>query len=337
MRPITPFRKAAIALSVVLPFLFVHHAAAQNFNRIEGTVLDEYGRPVPEVYVELADSMEGDLARSRTTDSGRFTFGGLSTGRFKLTVITAGTNFLSETKDVEIVGTGLRSSTEVAYTDFHLKVDPRKLALGSGGPPEAIFVQEVPEGARKLFKKGAPDIKTEKGLKLVEDAIAAFPDYFDALSAAGKAYVDSGDYAKGAAYLIRAVRVNQRSYSAYSSLAYAAYKLNKIPEATEAARLAVTIEAKAIGTRILLGRLLRLGGNLKLAEALLAETLKMAPNSPQAHYELALVYNRENRNNEAAAELATFLKLAPDDPEKKNVEDLIAKLKSGGAASKFAN
>jgi len=335
MRPTTPFRLAAAAISVVLPFLFALMASAQNFNRIEGSVLDENGRPVPDVYIELADSMEGDLARTRSTGSGRFVFGGLSTGRFKVTIITAGTSFLSETKDVEIVGTALRNSTEIVYTDFRLKVDPRKVTFGSGGPAETIFVQDIPESARKLFKKGQPDIKTEKGLQLVEEAISAFPDYFDALAAAGKEYVYRGDYVKGAAYLVRAVRVNQRSYSAYSSLAYAAYKLNKLAEATEAARLAITLESKAIGTRVLLGRLLRLSNNLKLAEGILLETIKMSPSAPHAHYELALVYNRENRNGEAASELEAFLKLAPDDPDRNNVQDLIAKLKSEQTTSKF--
>jgi hypothetical protein len=326
-----------VASAMMLLFLSVSKADAQNFNRIDGIVWDENNRPVPDLYVELADSMGGDLSRARTSVSGRFTFGGLSTGRFKLTVITAGTNFLSDTQDVEIIGTGIRNSTEIKYVDFRLKVDPRRITFGSGGPAEAVFVQEVPDSARKLFKKGLPDIKTEKGMKLVEDAIAAAPDYFDALSAAGKEYVDRGDYAKGAVYLVRAVKVNQRSYTTYSSLSYAAYKLNKLPEATEAARLAVTLEPKAIGTRVLLGRLLRLSGNIKVAEGILLETLKMSPNTPQAHYELALIYNRENRNAEAAAELETYLKLAPNDPDKKNVEDLIAKLKEPPVTSKFAN
>jgi tetratricopeptide (TPR) repeat protein len=328
---------AAVAIAIVLPFLSTAPVMGQNLNRIEGTVMNESNQPVPDLYIELADEANGDLGRTRTTGSGRFSFGGLSTGRFVLTVVVAGTNYLSETKDVEIRGTGLRSSTDIEYVDFRLKLDPRKINIDSGGPAEAIFVQAIPDSARKLYNKGLPDIKTEKGLKLVEDAIAAYPDYFDALTAAGKAYIDRGDYAKGAVYLVRAVRVNERSYTAFSSLAYAAYKLNKIPEATEAARRAVTLEPKAIGTRVMLGRLLRLGGQTKLAEGILVETLKMAPGNPQAHYELALVYNRENKNTAAAAELEQYLKLAPNDPDKKSVEDLIAKLKASSSTSKFAD
>ena len=337
MRQRIPICLAAVAIAIVLLFLSSSAVRAQNFNRIEGTIVNENNQPVSDIYIELADEANGDLGRTRSTGSGRFSFGGLSTGRFVLTVVTAGTNFLSETKDVEIRGTGLRSSTDIEYVDFRLKLDPRKINIDSGGPADSVFVQAVPDSARKLFSKGLPDIKTEKGMKLVEDAIAAYPDYFDALSAAGKEYVERADYQKGAVYLVRAVRVNERSYTAYSSLAYAAYKLNKIPEATEAARRAVTLEPKAVGTRVMLGRLLRLGGDLKLSEGILLETLKMSPNNLQAHYELALVYNRENRNIDAASELEAYLKLAPNDPDRKSVEDLIAKLKTSTATSKFSD
>lgn len=337
MRQQLPNCLAAVALSVVLPFLFAQPASAQNFNRIEGTVWNEYHQPVPDVYVELMNSMEGDLARSRTTGSGRFTFGGLSVGRFKIHVVTSGTNYLDDSQDVEIIGTGVRNSTEVRYVDFYLKLDPKKINVGSGGPPEAVFVQDVPESARKLFKKGVSDIKSEKGMKLVEDAIAAYPDYFDALAAAGKEYVNKGDFAKGVVYLVRAARVNDRSYSVYGSLAYGAYKLNKYPEALEAARLAVSLEPKAINSRLLLARVLRLTGDLQGAESMLVETKKVAADTPQVYYELALVYNRQNRNAEAAAELETYLKLFPNDPERKNVMNLIATLKASSTPTKLVS
>jgi len=57
---------AAVAFAMTLLFLCVGTLRVQNFNRIDGVVWDENNRPVPDVYVELADSMGGDLARSRT-------------------------------------------------------------------------------------------------------------------------------------------------------------------------------------------------------------------------------------------------------------------------------
>jgi tetratricopeptide (TPR) repeat protein len=299
-----------------------------GLNRIEGTVWDPQRQPVPDLYVELMDSVDGNLSRTRTSGSGRFTFFGLSTGRFRVKVVTAGTNYLEAVQDVEILGTALQNSSETQYVEFYLKLDPRKAAAASGGPAEAVFVQEIPDEARKLYKKGASAIKTDAGIQSVEKAIEVFPTYFDALAAAGKEYVDRGQYVKGARYLIQAIDVNKRSYSSYGSLAYAAYKLNKIPEATKAAIEAVTLEPRAINSRVLLGRLFRIQGNYKTAEDVLVETKKFAPSAPAVYYELALLFNRQDRNTEAAAELATYLKLAPDGENKKEVEELIAKLKS---------
>jgi tetratricopeptide (TPR) repeat protein len=300
----------------------------RDSNRIEGIVWDPYRKPVADIYVELMNSMEGDLARSRTTGAGRFTFFGLSTGRFRLKVVTSGTNFLEESQDVEILGTGIANSRDTQYVEFYLKLDPRKISLGSGGPPESVFVQDVPDDAKKLFKKGIQNIKTDAGLQLVESAIQAYPEYFDALAAAGKALVDRGQYVKGAGYLIRAIKINDRSYSCYGSIAFAAYKLNKIPEGIKAAEIAVSLESRAVSSRLLLARLYRSDKNYKQAEQVLLETKKIAPDIPMVYYELALVYNREGKNAEAAAELATYLKLSPNDSEKKDVEELIGKLKA---------
>jgi len=293
-------------------------------------VWDSNRRPVADLYVELMNSMEGDLARARTTGSGRFTFQGLTTGRFRVKIITAGTNFLEQVQDVEILGTGSPNSNDTVYIDFYLKYDPKTIAVGSPGPAEAIFAQDVPDNARSLYKKALPDIKTDKGLQLMDDAIAAYPEYFDALSAAGKEYVERGNYAKGASYLVRAVKVNSRSFTTLNSLAYAAYKLSKYPEAAEAARLALTLDAKVVPTRMLYARALRLKGALKDAETILVETKKIAPNEANAYYELALVYNRQSRNAEAAEELTMYLKLSPDAADRQEVQDLITKLRSTG-------
>jgi tetratricopeptide (TPR) repeat protein len=274
--------------------------------------------------------VNGDLGRTRTNGAGRFTFFGLSTGRFRLKVITAGTNFLEEEQDVEIQGTGGRESRETQFVNFYLKLDPRKADIGPAGPPEAVFIQDVPEAAKKLFKSAQSNKSREEGLKQLETAIEVFPNYFDALLAAGKQYVDAGQYVKGAKFLIRAVEVNTRSYVAYTTLAYAAYKLNKVPEALLAAKSAYALEPKAVNVRLLLARLLRIDKSYKDAESLLLDTQKLAPSLPKIHYELALVYNRQDRNMEAANELAIYIKYVTDPTEKKDIEDLITKLKTNG-------
>jgi len=81
------------------------------------------------------------------------------------------------------------------------------------------------------------------------------------------------------------------------------------------------------------GTLLRITENYTDAEKALlkADTLAKKKNS-EIHWQLALLYNRLNRNQDAINELETFLKLEPEAPDKKKIQDLIAKLK--GSANK---
>ncbi|MGI9036769.1 MAG: tetratricopeptide repeat protein, partial [Pyrinomonadaceae bacterium] len=80
---------------------------------------------------------------------------------------------------------------------------------------------------------------------------------------------------------------------------------------------------------LLYGTLLRLNGDYQEAEKVLlkAKSLAKKPN-PEISWQLALLYNKLKRNKEAANELETYLKIYPDSPDKKKVEDLIAKLKA---------
>lgn len=303
------------------------HKGPLDQNMIDGIVWDPNRRPVPDMYVELANAVDGDLGRTRTTGSGHFTFFGLTTGRFKVKVVTAGTTYMEAEQDVEILGS-YRDSRETRYVDFYLKYDARKVGQDILGAPDAIFVQDIPADAKKLYKKGVGNITKDEGLAQVEQAITAYPEYFDALVAAGRRYFERGEYVKAAPYLVRAIRVNPRSYTAYSALAYTAYKLKMMPEAMAAAQEAVNLRPEAVNSRVFLGRLLRMKGDLKGAEEQLLKAKKAAPDSPNVCYELALLYNKQNRNAEAAAELAIYLKSMPDAENRKEVEDLIAKLKT---------
>src|SRR5215510_538954 len=64
----------------------------QGRNEINGTVFGESGRPVPDVYVELLDDVNSTLARSKTTQSGRFSFSNLVNGRYVVRVLPYGTD-----------------------------------------------------------------------------------------------------------------------------------------------------------------------------------------------------------------------------------------------------
>lgn len=305
------------------------HNANTLINRIEGTVWDPDRRPVRDLYVELQDENYFTIAHSRTDSSGRFTFIGYPGGHYNIKVLTSGTNYLTHTESIELVNV-VRGSSDSVYLDIYLKLDKRKINSGVGEITEVIFVQDVPEEARKLYRRGLKDLdKGDLGFNAIEEALKLFPNYFDALNILGREYVARQDYQKALAYLIRAINVNQRSFSTFYALAYACYRLNHRPQALEAARGATMLQPNSVNAQLLYGTLLRLDRSYEKAEKALVQAKKLIKDRPvpEIHWQLALLYNKLGRNREAADELEAFLKIQPDARDKKEIQDLIAKLR----------
>jgi tetratricopeptide (TPR) repeat protein len=315
--------------------------SAAVFNIISGQVWDPYNRPVSDVYVELMNEISVPIARYRTSGSGRFEFSNLSPGSFQVKVLTTGTDYLEQVQEARLVNI-FRGSSDQVYLDFHLKFDPRKITLGSGGLPEEVFVQEVPENARNQYRKGIELLlnKQEKGLLEIEKAIQAFPSYFDALSRLGREYVERKEYEKSLPLLVKAIDVNQRSYNSFYALAYACHKLNHKKEAVEAARAGTILKPGSINAQLLYGIVLRANANYLEAEKafLKAKSLSDKKTIAAIHWQLALLYHYNlGRNKDAADELEAYLKFQPknqNEQQIKLVRDMIAKLRTNSEAEK---
>lgn len=301
-------------------------------NLISGQIWSPYNRPVSDIYVELTNELSMTVARYRTTGNGRYEFTNLTSGSFKVKVLTTGTDYLEQIQDVQIINI-FAGASDQQIVDFHLKFDPRKVALGSGGLPEEIFVQDnIAESARKLYRNGMDMLsnKQDKGLLEIEKALKISPHYFDALNKLGKEYVERKEYEKSLPYLIKAIDINQRSFSSFYGLAYACYQLNQKPEALEAARAATIIKPASVNAQLLYGTILRISSNYEKAEQVLVKAKNLSKKTPVAaiHWQLALLYNKINRNKEAADELEMFLKIQPKTQDAEQIKDLIAKLRT---------
>lgn len=300
-------------------------------NRIEGIVWDPYRRPVSDVYVELQNENYSTVSRIRTDSTGRFSFIGISPGHYNVKVLPSATNYLEVTEGVDIIEFGASRAGDSAYLDIYLKFDKRKLNNGLDGITDVVFVQDVPEEARRLYKQGVKNIneKGDKGFNEIDKALVIFPNYYDALNMLGREYVVRKEYQKALPYLIKSIDVNQRSFSSFYALGYAAYQLNHRPEAIEAVRAATILQPNSPSAQLLLGTLLRLDGSYEKSEKSLLQAKNLSKNLPIAeiHWQLALLYNKLNRNKEAADELEFYLKIQPDSGNNKEIKDLIAKLR----------
>jgi tetratricopeptide (TPR) repeat protein len=298
-------------------------------NRIEGQVYDPNRRPVQNLHVELLNEVDSVIQRTKTNTSGRFSFVGVPPGRLRVRVLTFGTNFMEQTQEIEIVRT--RNNNDVDYVDISLRYDRRNRGPETEMPPGVIFAQDIPPAAKSLYLKGIADFgkDQDRGVEEIEGALKIFPEYFDALNWIGKEFISLKQYEKGYPYLLRAIDVNPRSPSTFYSLGFAFYQMKQYPAALEAAKATTMLAPGSIDAQLLYGTILRITGSHTEAETVLLKANALAKKmNAEVHWQLSLLYNRLNRNQETINELEAFLLLVPDSPDKNKIRDMIAKLKT---------
>lgn len=309
---------------------------SQSRNTINGVVFNPSGQPVSDIYVELQNEFYSTIAREKTSSSGRFVFSGLSSGKFKIKVLSLGTNYLPHEEEVQLmsISRGDVQTPVNEYVEIRLRLDKRKVNTQSGGAASAVFAQEVPEEARKLYEKGIKELEKDRDsdLSSLKKAVEIFPNYFLALEQLGTEYIRRKQYDAALPFLVKAVEVNNRSASVFYSLGLACYHLKHFKEALEAFRAVTLLDPQLPQGHLWYGTVLYRNGNFNDAEKSLLKAKELSKDSPipEVHWQLGLLYNRTKRNKQAIEELETFLKLQPENAEKEEIKSLIAKLRGAG-------
>jgi len=301
---------------------------AQQFNSISGHISDSRRIPIPDLQVELLNDVNSVLQRTKTDSSGLFAFRRLTDGVFEIRVQTYGTSYISQTKRVQLERT--RSFEQV---DFVLAV---KQSVSTTATAGAVFIQEVPEQARKEYERGAALLqKTEQrqeGMAALKKAIELFPLYFEALELLGTGYVKQQEYEPAIPVLSKAIEVNPRAYQSLHALSVAQHSLKQLPQAVESMKRAITLNQKSVNANLWLGMLLRQLDKLDEAETYLKQADKLAASkSPDAHWQLGLLFNQLKRYKEAADELELFLKTQPDAKDTELIKKLIQRFREKSA------
>lgn len=205
----------------VILFLFCLNWSAQivygqqNRSVISGYVFDSRRNPVTQIPVELMNDLNSVIQRTKTDGSGRFFFSSVPSGRFTIRVLPLGTDLEQQTQDVEIAGIGVsgRPLADNVQLDFYLR--PRKNSGNTITNNGVVFVQEIPEEAKKVFEKAVSDLddkRIEAGIEGLENALKLFPTYYLALEKLGGLYIGQQKYDKARDIFSRAVTVNERSF-----------------------------------------------------------------------------------------------------------------------------
>jgi tetratricopeptide (TPR) repeat protein len=303
-------------------------------NSISGHVSNDQHMPLADLRVELLNEVDSVIRTVKTDGSGLFVFRKLSDGTFQVRVQTSNTNYVSQTKRVDLArphGFG------AAFEELEFVL----LTKDSGGrtaKPGVVFVQEVPEAARKQFEKASDLLKSDKrqeAFAALQSAIDLFPQYFDALELLGTEQVKDRQYEAAIPTLTKALEVNSRAFASSFALGVAQYNVKQIQPAIESFRRAVSINEKSINANLWLGIVLRQTSRPDEAEPYLKRADVLADSKlPDAHWQLALLFNQLKRYKEAADELEMFLKVQPDARDAELIKKLIQRLRQQSVAEK---
>ena len=315
-----------IVLTVAAPFVSSKHFGvyAQN-NQISGYVFGLNRKPMDRLNVELLNDFYQTIGRTLTNGSGYYQFQGMRYGRVTVKVHTLGTDYEEQENSLEIYNPFGGAVYE--QSDFQLR-----LRRGVSPVNAAVFAQDVPPEAQKLYDSAIDDLQNKRnteGLQKLRDALTIFPKYFAALERLGIEYIQlgsTGSLEVAAGLLNMAVEINPRGFKSWLSFAFALNRLQNYPEAIAAAEKAVALNQSSVDALFLYGRLLRNAKKYSEAEKQLVKAKGLSTGVPaELHLELALLYGENlEKYAEAAKELKLYLKLNPNAANAKAVQKLIA-------------
>lgn len=344
-----PRTRFVIRAAVLFALLFAeaHAARAQTGNRIRGKVRDSSGLSVSRVTVDLQNGNGAFVDQTTTNNEGDFFFGGLFDSSYTVLVRAADYSPASET--VEFSDRAGRESPGEQRT-VEVTLLPRSDASARTAPGRVSVTQQaVPARAREAFDRGmklSREGRAQDAESAVREAVADFPDYFDARIWLASELMRTGRLDDAVQHLEVARRVSptdERVYLAFGNLLM--LKRNYAVAAAvfaEAARLspadpqpllqrgmalveyASRIDAasspKAAGER---------RGALDDAERALTQALRLGDKRlSAAHLQLARVYEKRGDRARAADELEHYLRDNPEVPNAQALRDAVKTLRA---------
>jgi tetratricopeptide (TPR) repeat protein len=308
----------------------------QSF-RIMGQIRDGRGSPVGNLRVSLTDEDYQPLKTLFADNTGRFTFGGLKSGRYTLKIETTGTPFEEQSQVLEFQSSNARSGAGEEPFMVEVILRPKKGAT-SANERGVIFSQDVPPAANSEFERGAREIKSnriEPGIEALKKAIEIFPQYFLALEMLGTEQVKRGNYEEAVPLLTTAIEVNRSAPKSLYALGVAQLKLNRQDESIESLKASLEFDPQNANAYMMLGIA---QGNKKLfdeSEGSFRKAYELGRERlPEVHLYLAALYNRQERFAAAVAELELFLKEAKDIKNRAQIEEMLSKMKAKAKTAK---
>jgi tetratricopeptide (TPR) repeat protein len=307
---------------------------------ITGTVFVEAHRPIADIWIELLDDFNSTISRVKTDASGRFTFGNLINGNYRLRVLPYGTDYKEQVQEVTLSSVSAvsgRPGTDRQTIDIYLKRNDRAPVGPFAVGPRVVFVQEVPPEAERLYEEGVRllrDKKEREGFESLKKSLEVFPTYYLALDRLGAEYAMRGNkdrsYWEAARLLLeKAVEVNPSGINSVFGLGWTQYQLGMNGQAVASMERATFLNNKAPDAFLWLGKAQMRVAAVHKAEVALRRANELTKGKvAEIHKLLAKIYSDQKRYGEAADELELYLKTQSDTQDDAQIHALIKQMRA---------
>ena len=263
---------------------------------------------------------------STTDEYGNFVFRGVPSGDF-VVVIDREQDFEPFSQNVSVIQPrGMPSQT--IYLSIRLELKGR--AEAKPGVLNAEFVN-VPKPALSHYNNAVEQAKKgdhQGAIEQLKLAIKEYPSFMLAFNELGVQYLKLNQLENADEAFQRALKITPDAFAALINRGIANVMMKRYGEAVPILRKALKKNDQSAVGHYFLGQALANLGLFEQAEKELLASLELGKEEmKEAHRILAIIYTSRGAKKQAADELETYLKLAPDAPDAENLKAMIRQLK----------
>ena len=325
--------RSHVRLAAVLVTMIWSSCAYGQQGSVSGYVVDQEGKPLPGIIVQLVRVAVGQHFDAKTDRNGDYFHADLPGGEYELTIVKDGHSFTLPTRlgpvgpVIEVDGT---IQTTYTINEVTVNFDLRQLAAYDIEQQKRIRLEDlqIPRKARDEFKRAfdaKDDVETAK--RHLEKAIEIAPNYEEALNNLGTICYRTQRYSDAALLFERALNTHPRSIVARLNLATALLQLKQYERAAKENLAVLESHPNEDIAHAQAGIALLHIGRFDEAISHLDRAKQLDPSSALAPgYVLATLYDDLGRDDDAIAEFANFLKDNPRYSGRSDVEYRIDQL-----------
>jgi tetratricopeptide (TPR) repeat protein len=321
------------------PFLCLVVCAVLHGQQVSNTAtligqlrVTRFGSPPMRVLVKLERS--GALVGEVYSDAeGKFSFDDLPPNLYRIIVRQVGY------REIEMAVSINPAIQHIAYV--HLELIPedkpglpnQSTVKGSNSSmvDESALGDKYPKEAKKQYEKATKaqrEGKNSEAIEHYEKALAVAPGMYFARNNLGSLYLETQKFGEAETAFRKVIAENQADANAYFNLANVYLITGRLNEASDSIQEGFKRQPQSGFGQFLMGSLLSKKGDTREAEQRFRVALKDDPGLANAHLALVNMYIRQNRNQEAIAELSLFLKQFPDSNFAPHARELLEKMQS---------